>query len=250
MGIYLSPGVYTREKDLSTIVPNVATTSAALVGYSVKGSVAVKLITDSQDFIKEYGEPTPGNYFHYTALAFLENGNTLYCRRTINGALYGGVDIVEEDSASDNVGFVTGQASQAFYYDSSEDDVLFCIFGKDPGVWDNNIKIKITSINDLYYDQDASHACEVADQYTFVIEVWYPDDDGNYSQVESWKVSRKTKTDGYGKQLYLEDVINDYSDYIVVKDNTGIADTVVPKANASTYVQCTSGVDGSQASSS
>jgi len=256
MGNYISPGVYTKEKDLSTIVPNVATTVAALVGYSTRGALIPTLVTNSQQFISEYGEPVAGRYFHYTALAFLEKGNALYCRRVVNGALYAGVDIKDADSDASEVndGFTTGQSTAAFYYDSSESNVLFNIFAKDPGVWGSNIKIIIKDINNLYYDEDTDYACEVADQYTFVIEVYYPDSDGDYSLVESWKVSRVTKTNGYGKQLYLEDVINDYSAYILVADNTDIASTSIPKANAEIdgvdYVQCASGSDGNAATSS
>ena len=65
MGFYVSPGVYTKEKDLSEIVPNIQTTSAALVGYSEKGNTQeIVLITNSQQFIQEYGKPKPGQYFH------------------------------------------------------------------------------------------------------------------------------------------------------------------------------------------
>jgi len=100
MTIYLSPGVYSQETDISDIVTTIATASAALVGYSAKGSVdEVKLITSDQKFIDEYGEPDPssGHYFHYAALAYLEKGKTLYCLRVANGALYGGVSIQKID---------------------------------------------------------------------------------------------------------------------------------------------------------
>jgi len=250
MGNYISAGVYSQEKDLSTIVPAIATSSAAIVGYSVKGPTDATLITNSQQFISKYGEPVLNNYFHYSALAFLENGNILYCKRVINGALYAGISIVNEDSSDDNAGFAVGQSAADFYDDSTVSDEIFSIFAENQGLWGNNIKIIIKDVNNLYYDEDDEHACEVADQYTFVIEVYYPDNDGNYSLVESWKVSRKTKTDGYNKQVYLEDVINGYSSYIRVADNTDVADTVLPKENASTYIQATGGVNGSEATAS
>lgn len=72
MSFGISPGVYKKEVDLSNIIPNVSTTTAGLVGYSVKGDTTqLRLITNTQQFINEYGEPVPGNYFHYTALVFL-----------------------------------------------------------------------------------------------------------------------------------------------------------------------------------
>jgi len=84
----------------------------------------------------------------------------------------------------------------------------------------------------------------VTDQYTFEIVVYYQDDDGNYSEVERWKVSRKDKVDGFGKDLYLEDKVNGVSRYIVVLDNTDIADTVLPKTQA-TRLDLESGSVGS-----
>ena len=232
MGVYLSPGVYVKETDLSSIIPAVATTSAALVGYSKKGTLDVKLVTNRQAFINEYGEPEAGNYFHYTALAFLEKGSALYCKRVVgSAALYGGIDIYADGEGS-NDGFSAGQSEQTFYHGSGEEYVLFSVFAKDPGAWSDNVFIRIANVNDLYYNQDTDYLIGSDDEpakYTFDIEVWYKDTNGVYTRVESWKVSRKTKIDGYGKQLYLETKINDYSNYIYVVDNDDIADTVVPE---------------------
>jgi len=252
---YLSPGVYVQERDISNIIPTISTTSAGLVGFSKKGSLEVTLVTNSQQFIEEYGKPEPGNYFHYTALAYLENGSVLYCRRVINGALYGGADIMAESDSfyneldEDNAGFAIGQASDVFYYDSTEDDVLFNIFGKDPGAWNNDIAIVIKNVVSTYYDGVAKRTAVIQDQYTFEIEVWYLNDDGDYELVETWKVSRQEKTDGYGRQLYLEDKINGFSKYITVQDNTNIPNTVLPKAQAS-LLALSGGTDGNDVTSS
>ena len=228
MGFYLSPGVYVRERDLSDLIPNISTTTAALVGYSAKGDVDVYiLVTNSQQFIQEYGEPPPGDYFHYTALAFLENGKRLYCKRVHNGALYGGVKIMKSGSGP-NQALSVGSSTKTFQAVSGE-DILFYIFAKDPGVWDNNLGVVVKSVD--------------ATDYTFVIEVYDQDDDGNYFIVESWTVSRKEQRDGYGRQLYLEDVINGFSQYIVVADNTSEADTVLPEPQT-TMIALAGGTDG------
>jgi len=232
MSIYLSAGVYVSEKDVSDIVPRVASASAAIVGYSAKGSVDnIILVTDDQQFIDEYGEPDPtsGHYFHYAALAYLKKGNALYCLRVVNGALYGGADIMKSTSDYDNDPFDVGHVSADFDEESGMlNDTLFQIFGANPGVWNNRVGIKIQNVT--------GGSGEATDQYTFEILVYWQDDDGNWSQVEEWKVSRKKKVDGYGKQLYLEDKINDISKYIVVADNTSLADTVLPKAQATSLV--------------
>ncbi len=229
MAFYLSPGVYTRERDISNIIPSISTTTAALVGYSTKGDTINRvLVTTPQQFIQEYGEPVAGQYFHYTALAFLENGNKLYCLRVINGALYGGVSIAK--TGGTNYSYTTGVATAAFAEDSDYPNSLIQIYGKDPGVWNNSLGIRITNLD--------------AVNYTFDIEVYDTDDDGTYYQVESWTVSRKTQVDGYGRQQYVETKVNGYSQYIVVYDNTDEADTVMPVAQATTLAVA-SGTNGS-----
>jgi hypothetical protein len=219
MGFYVSPGVYTKEKDLSEIIPNIQTTSGALVGYSEKGNTQeIVLITNSQQFINEYGKPKPGQYFHYTALAYLENGNKLYCMRAVNNALYGGVKIMKSGSGPNGT-LVTGVSVPNFQSVSGE-DILFYIFAKDPGSWNNNLGVQIANVD--------------AVNYTFDVIIYEKDADGNYQIVESWTVSRKTQVDGYGKQQYIEDAINGFSDYITVADDTTQADTVLPEVQPTT----------------
>ena len=222
MAFYLSPGVYTRELDLSNIVPTIATTTAAIVGYSAKGDASeMRLITSSQQFISEYGEPVLGEKFHYSALAFLETGNQLWCYRIQNTALYGGVKIKESDSVDTNAAIDSGVTS-ADFVDVSGEDNIFDIYGCNPGVWNNSLGVRITrtTANDALY--------------VFVIDVYLLDSTGTYNKEESWTVSRKTQVDGYGRQQYLETVINGFSDYIKIADNTTVADTVLPKAQGTT----------------
>jgi len=241
---FLSPGVYVQERDLSDIVPRVASASAALVGYSAKGSTtAITLITSDQQFIEEYGEPDPtsGSYFHYSALAYLSKGNTLYCLRVVNGALWGGVNIMASTSSLSNTAFTVGKSSATFAVDSLQSaDVLFQIIGANPGVWNNKISVVIENVK-------TGSEEVVTDQYTFDIVVYYQNDDGDYVEVERWTVSRKEKVDGFGKDLYLEDKINGVSKYIMVLDNTEIADTALPKEQ-STRLDLDSGSDGSSPS--
>jgi phage tail sheath protein FI len=246
MSFLISPGVYLQEHDYSDFISSVASASAALVGYSAKGSTdGVKLITTPQQFINEYGYPDPstGHYFHYSALAYLGRGNTLYCYRVHNGALYGGVSIQKSTSSFSNAAFVSGHSSYAFDASSGMDnDTLFQITGVNPGEWNDKVSVIIQNVK-------TSSETEVTEQYTFEILVYWLNDDGTYSLVETWKVSRKTKFDGFGKQMYLENKINNYSSYIRVADNTAIADTVLPKAQATKLV-LSGGDDGSDITSS
>jgi phage tail sheath protein FI len=236
MGFYLSPGVVAIETDLSNIVPTVATTTSGIVGFSKKGPLVLTLVTNKQQFVELYGEPEPGNYFHYSALSFLDNGSNLYCLRVVNGALYGGVHVQDSTSGDDNVGIDLGQESPVFYDESDLADELFTILGKDPGLWNNSVSVIVKNVKTVSEE-------EVTEQYTFEIDVYFTDAEGTTAKVENWKVSRvANKLDGNGRQMYLETVVNEYSKYIVVADSTR-TETLLPKANA-TAVSMTGGSEG------
>lgn len=227
----MSPGVYTREKNLSEVVPNIADSSAALVGYSTKGSIdEIVLVTTTQQFIDEYGMPSPsiGSYFHYSALAYLAQGNKLYCLRVANGALYGGVNVIVNTSAEQISPLLVGQAQPVYMNLSADADVLFKVFAKNPGTWNNKLGIKIKNVK-------TGAEAEPTERHTFVIEVSAQNNDDWWEVVEEWKVSRKQQLDGFGKQLYMEDKINNTSRYIYVADSA-MADTALPQANSELVV--------------
>ena len=228
----LSPGVYVQERDLSTIAPAVSTSTGALVGYSKRGSTNIRLITNRQQFVEEYGIPDiQSSYFHFTALAFLERGRQLYCKRvTGDNARCGGVDIMKEGEGA-HTPLATGAViNDNFPEFSGNSGAVFTVYAKDPGEWSQNVAVTITDIQEMNSTFDTSEELDPTEQYTFRLNVWYVDSDGNQNKLESWKVSRQRKVDGNGRQLYLEDRINGFSRYIVVADSTE-ADTVLPEAS-------------------
>ena len=259
MGKYLSAGVYSIEKDISELVPSIATSTAALVGWSPKGDVdVITLITNKQQFIDEYGKPDnqSGNYFHYTALAFLEKGNKLWCMRVHDAAQYGGYAIPTTTGTKETFSDLSNDFDTILDSDYAgslnASDLLFMIMGKDPGVWNAKISVAIDKLKSDTKEWDtgteaaasvADIAPAVVDQYTFRIKVYKENDDGDDELVETWVVSRKHKISGYGKNLYLEDKINGYSDYIYVQDNTALADTLMPDG-FTTQVNLGAGSDG------
>jgi len=115
-------------------------------------------------------------------------------------------------------------------------DVALQISAVNPGIWNNRIAVITENA------KDGSDPIPT-DQYTFTVRVRWQDDDGNWSDVESWKVSRKHKIDGFGRNLYMEEVINGRSEYIRVADSA-MADTVMPQENA-IQVVLVGGSDGS-----
>ncbi len=82
MAVYLSPGVFPREIDLSVLPTAVGPLRPAFVGTANKGPLNVAvLITTSQQAIDTFGNPSPESYLMYAVLAYLEEGNQCYVMR-------------------------------------------------------------------------------------------------------------------------------------------------------------------------
>lgn len=93
MAFQLSPGVLVTEKDLTTVVPAVATTGGGIAGYFKWGPCDVIRTIDSENTLrKTFGLPdndTAETWF--TAASFLAYGNNLQVVRTVGtGALNSG----------------------------------------------------------------------------------------------------------------------------------------------------------------
>ena len=73
----VSPGVFTREKDLSFLPQGIGEIGAALIGSTVKGPAFVPTTVQSyQEFQQEFGGLTEDSYLPYTAQAYLEDAGT------------------------------------------------------------------------------------------------------------------------------------------------------------------------------
>jgi hypothetical protein len=210
--------------DISELVPAVATSVGAIVVHSNKGDVdAPVLITNKAQFIQEYGKPEiPTDYTSalqlaklakHAAIGFLQNGRVLYAMRARKDSLYGGLYVVTSGSSEINAAIVAGQSVPGAYVYGTDQCLVF--FGADPGTWNNNIKIVLTTVD--------------APTWKFRVDVYYVDDAGVTSLVETFNVSRKRQLDGYGNQTYIKDVINGRSAYIRVEDNALVANTVMPR---------------------
>ena len=79
MGFQVSPGVNVTERDLTTIVPAVATTSAGMAGAFRWGPVGERVLVDSENELRNiFGDPDKYNYnWFFTAANFLGYGNNL-----------------------------------------------------------------------------------------------------------------------------------------------------------------------------
>jgi hypothetical protein len=83
MAFQLSAGVFTSEIDLTTIIPAVATTVAAIGGVFMWGPIEERqLITTENELLFYYGPPTINNFeTWFSAASFLAYGNALLVSR-------------------------------------------------------------------------------------------------------------------------------------------------------------------------
>ena len=73
----VSPGVFTREKDLSFLPVGIGEIGAALIGQSIKGPAFVPTKVESfNEFQQKFGGLTEDSYLPYTAQSYLEEAGT------------------------------------------------------------------------------------------------------------------------------------------------------------------------------
>lgn len=86
MTFLVSPGVHTREIDLTTIVPAVSSSEGALAGVFRWGPIDQRVLVDSEDYlVKRFQKPTNFNAETWlTGASFLGYGNKLYISRAAN----------------------------------------------------------------------------------------------------------------------------------------------------------------------
>lgn len=81
MTTYVSPGVYTIEKDISEYAPSINTSIVGVVGFASKGPTnKATLITNQNNLVRNFGEPSEGitGQALEGALEILEQTNSLY----------------------------------------------------------------------------------------------------------------------------------------------------------------------------
>lgn len=87
MAIFVSPGVYSREIDLSLYAPILATATLAVVGTATKGPINERTFISSPDqFTSIFGIPSTNHLMTYAALQFLTQGRQLWVVRVESSA--------------------------------------------------------------------------------------------------------------------------------------------------------------------
>jgi len=149
MGFRVSPGVSIKEIDLTTIVPNIATTPGGYAGYYYWGPCEEVVTVSSETELRSiFGKPDSTNYVDFfTPANFLQYGNNIQVVRvvganacnstaTIAGVCGANLDINNETEFAAPSAGVSSAASAAA-------PVVFG--GKYPGVLGNSLQVVVVA---------------------------------------------------------------------------------------------------------
>jgi len=144
MAFQVSPGVVVQEKDLTNVIPAVATSIAAIAGDFTKGPVdEIVSISSEKDLVETFGKPDSDNYeYFFSAANFLQYGNALRVVRAtgtglLNATANGSGLLVKnttdyQDNYADGSGTVGNWAART------------------AGAWGNNIKVSVCPSSTVY----------------------------------------------------------------------------------------------------
>ena len=231
MAFQLSPGVLVTEKDLTSVVPSVATTAGGFAGAFAWGPAEQVVTIDSENsLVEQFGRPNDTNYASFfTAANFLSYGNNLQVVRAIPAAAKNSV------SSGTAVLIKNREHYEATYADGSATVGVFA--AKYPGVLGDSISISMADgptysswqYKDLF--DAAPNASTYATQYGATrdeMHIIVIDKLGQWTGtagavLEKFPYVSKAKDAKApdGTSIYYKNVINDQSKYIWWMDHPG-----------------------------
>jgi hypothetical protein len=232
MAFYLSPGVYVKEYDLTTIVPSVGTTEGAFVGNFVWGPVdTIVTLSNEVELVNTFGKPTNDTFVSFFSAAnFLAYGQNLKTIRAANttSAL---------NSTSGDAGILIKNRDQyeIEYFDLSAANNFGQFAARYPGELGNSLKVGMfASSNSAAYPSwnyneefngppgtsSFAAANKSANDEMHIIVV---DEDGKFTGIANTVLEKfgyvskafDAKNDD-GSSNYYVNVINDRSRYIYI----------------------------------
>mgnify|MGYP006272393971 CR=1 FL=1 len=256
MAFQLSPGVLVTEKDLTSVVPAVATTAGGFAGAFQWGPVDQVVTVDSENtLVDRFGKPNSSTFqSFFTAANFLSYGNNLQVIRVVNQAT--------ARNAKSNVAATAVIIKNETQYDTSYSNGEGAVgewAAKYPGALGNSLKVSIADANtwsgwtwaSSFDGQPGTSTYTAAKGGSFdEVHVVVADADGTWTGTAGTvlerfpfasKASDARKSDGTSN--YIRDVVNTTSKYIYWMDHsanvTSTGTAWGSQANASVFANLT-----------
>jgi hypothetical protein len=242
MGFQISPGVRVVERDLTSIIPAVATTPAGYVGLFNWGPANQRIVVSSEnDLYQLYGGPDNNNYKHFFTVAnFLQYGNNVQVVRFLEAGSAARNSVVGlSGSTGASTGVLIENADRfenlvgAGYYEPSSTTYFAAKYA---GVFGNSLRIEVCDSATAFNSWSLSGQFVSAPGTSLFVEnakggstAFYGDEihvavidaNGKYTGVTGSvleifdglsKASDARKSDGSSN--YYKNVLNDTSAYI------------------------------------
>jgi len=227
MAFQLSPGVLVTEKDLTSVVPQVATTAGAFAGDFQWGPVdQVVTVNSENDLVTRYGKPNDTNFVSFfTAANFLAYGNNLQLVRSVGAAARN----ARSNTSGTAVSITNSDTYEATY--SSGSAALGEWTAKYPGTLGNSLKVSIADANTFSawaYSTNFTGAPSTSTSVAAMggsldeMHIIVIDEDGLWSGTAGTVLERfeyvSKASDGKrddGTKSYYKDVVNQQSKYIL-----------------------------------
>lgn len=259
MAFQLSPGVLVTEKDLTSVVPAVATTAGGFAGAFQWGPVEIVTTVDSENLLVErFSVPNSSTFASFfTAANFLSYGNNLQVIRVVNQGI--------ARNSKTNTAATAVLIKNEDHYDALFSDGSATVgewAAKYPGALGNSLEVSIADGNVFStwqygsnFDAAPSTSAYVSDKGGSHDELHIAviDEGGLWTGVagtilEKFSFTSKA-SDGKradGTSAFYKDVVNNQSEYIWWMDHTSNVTATGSAwgnvANASPYANLTSNV--------
>ena len=259
MANQLSPGVVVTEKDLTSVVPSVATTAGGFAGAFQWGPVGQVTTVDSENtLVERFGKPNDTTFqSFFTAANFLSYGNNLQLIRVVNQSI---AKNAVANAAATAVLITNDDNYEATYENGSATVGEWA--AKYPGALGNSLKVSMADGNawstwtySSSFDSQPTTSTYVSDRGGShdELHVVVIDEDGLWTGTAGTvlerfpfasKASDAKKSDG--TSAFYKSVINDTSKYIWWMDHTANVSATGTawgsSANASAFANLTSNV--------
>ena len=172
MAFQVSPGVVVQEKDLTNVIPAVATTIGAIAGQFSQGPMdEVVSIASEKELVETFGKPDSNTFeYFFSAASFLQYSSSLRVVRATNTGAF---------NATASGGGATLIKNNSDYDDGFTPDGLWA--ARTAGAWGNNIKVSICPNTASAYENTS--ATTVDDASTAVGDTTITVDDGSVLNV-------------------------------------------------------------------
>lgn len=231
-------GVEINLKDESSYIPSGASVFGGIAGNFKKGPLEPTLVTSQAQFLNWFapdGKPKIGYPQEYqSALDYLADADALWVVRAYNEdnpPLYGGIVINTTDAEEGYTQLEEGVAAPEDYL--FKDNEAFLITGANPGVWNNDVFVT--------YTENTTDGISGA----YDLKVYkQKSSTGAYELLETHTVSRDVDgVNGYGKNIYIETVVNGNSNFIHIVDNVTVSSSAAITP-AEDRINLAAGTDG------